>query len=608
MVLFEGADARTAFLHVITAWGVAVLVVTETLSLIGAVGPPGLAAAWLLLACGAGVLVYRSHVASLGAWLRAVRNRLKPADYLLLAGAAIVITIIAVIAVAAPPNTVDAMEYHMPRVVQWLHHRSVNFYATHDLRQLKMPPWSEYAMLQFHGLTGGDRFDNLIQWFFFAATGIATSLIAGMLGAGMRGQVLAAVLSLSIPQALLEASGAKNDCVVAFWIAASVYYALAVSKDARWAQGLALGCTVGLACLTKATALVLAPPIIAAIAVVAPKPSRIAAWKLIAVAALTGLAINVPHFSRNWALFRSVLGPAAQVPPNGFKVTNDVYGAGVTVSNVLRNIALHFSTPSATVNHFLEAQVDNMIELAGQDPNDSRTTWDATQFHILPPTRHETTAGNRLHCLLILVAAVLLIRSDNRMAMALAIGTVISFLLFCAIFKWQPWNTRLHLPLFVLWAALGGTLLSKWLSEVLCAAVGGFFLLAAWPYVVAYQVRPLLGGNSVLSVSRSDQYFSDRGSFREPFLRATAFTTAHQCSEIGLDLPNAFYEYPFYALLNGLDGSRGISSANVQNESRRYTEPGAEPFPCIICAECKVPSSRYKTVEVFGNLTAFSDP
>ena len=207
--------------------------ITEALSLFQALTVAGLAGAWALAGLAAAGYLWRgaAPVQSLHALFRGALSKLDRLEIALLSGILFLLAGIGVTALVSPPNTTDAMVYHLPRIVHWLDHRSVAFYATHELRQLQMPPWAEYAMLQFHGLSGGDRFDNLVQWFSLAGSAIGVSLIAGLLGAGVRGQVLAAVLCATIPQAILEASGAKNDCVLAFWMVALVYYLLRFRQE-----------------------------------------------------------------------------------------------------------------------------------------------------------------------------------------------------------------------------------------------------------------------------------------------------------------------------------------------------------------------------------------
>jgi len=50
------------------------------------------------------------------------------------------------IALVAPPNTNDSLQYHMSRVMHWIVNRSVGFYATPIDRQLWMPPFAEYSI------------------------------------------------------------------------------------------------------------------------------------------------------------------------------------------------------------------------------------------------------------------------------------------------------------------------------------------------------------------------------------------------------------------------------------------------------------------------------
>src|SRR6266404_3089166 len=130
-------------------------------------------------------------------------------------------------ALFSPPNTWDAMIYHLPRAVMWISNRSVGFYPTPDYQQLILAPWAEYAMAQTILLSGNDRFVNLVEFLSYLGCALSASLIAGYLGARTRGQVLAAVVALTIPTMVLEASGPMNTAVVTLWIAASAAFVLA---------------------------------------------------------------------------------------------------------------------------------------------------------------------------------------------------------------------------------------------------------------------------------------------------------------------------------------------------------------------------------------------
>ena len=137
------------------------------------------------------------------------------------------------------------MTYHMPRIVHWLRNHSVAFYPTNDLRQLSLQPWAEYAMLQLHALAGGDWFDNLVQWFSMTGCVIGVSLIAEMVGATPSGQVLAALFCATIPEGILEASGAKNDYSLCFWLVCLVYYLLAFRRAGTLGNALGIGGALG---------------------------------------------------------------------------------------------------------------------------------------------------------------------------------------------------------------------------------------------------------------------------------------------------------------------------------------------------------------------------
>ena len=100
----------------------------------------------------------------------------------------------------------------------------------------------------------------------------------------------------------------------------------------------------------------------------------------------------------------------------------------------------------------------------GRRYNDPRTSFAGgqppQQFAIGKPRYHEDLAGNFLHAALMLLAIGFMLIGPGRggdIRRAFALALVVGFVLFCIQLKWQPWGSRLQLPLFVLGAPLIGT-------------------------------------------------------------------------------------------------------------------------------------------------------
>ncbi|QRN95966.1 glycosyltransferase family 39 protein [Archangium violaceum] len=620
-----GAGRRPALLWAVLVWTLALTAVTELLSLFRLITFVSLLGFW------------SSVVVGLAGWLLVLRRRRaasstpeeklelprEPTTRFALGLLALLLLAIGVTALVAPPNTGDSLYYHMSRVAHWAQSRSVAHYPTHVLAQLHQNPGAEFIILHLQVLSGGDRFANLVQWTFLAFNLVAVSLVAARLGARPSVQVWAAVFAATVPMGILQASSTKNEHVHAFWLLCFVHGFLRLRERVSRGLVLATGASLGLAILTKMTAYFYAFPFVLWFAVDMLR-SRESFRRLLAPAltiSVLTLAPSSGHYLRNQHLYGRPTGPAGEVnvykEGDSYVYYNEVLSPSALVSNTLRNAALHLGTPVGRFNiHFTERLVRGVHRLIGFDVNDPRTTWVTTSFAagLAGAFRNENYAGNPLHFVLFVATACVLLwrwrqTPGEQRAYLASLGG--GFLIFCLALKWQPWNSRLHLPLFILSAPLVAVGLAahgkrRWADAVMLG-----LLLASFVWALGNETRPLVGHGSILTRSREEQYFSDTGT-RDAYEGAARYIREHGRTRVGLVFggdANSQREYPLWALLAGSPSPIRVENVDVRNVSRQLADPSFSPdaIVCFQCGEAQV--ARYRSsareVHAFGSAWVF---
>jgi hypothetical protein len=563
------------YLQCSVACGAFAVAVTELLGAAHALTRPALFIVWIAALVGAWP-VYRAVTKGSG-FIDKPRVALPGLiDSLLIAIIAAILGILAFIALKSPPNSTDAMAYHLPRVLFWAQDRSVAFFPTPYLNQIMLQPFAEYLMLQTYILSGGDHFINLVQWFGCLTSIVAVAAIAKQFGADLRGQLLAALFCATIPNGILQASGAKNDYVLAAWLACAAYFLLRAPEGNR-ADTIFAGLALGLALGTKATAYLFAPGLILALA--------IPAWKWwrghllsIALIAAGALALNLPQFARNINLSGSPLGFDSAQGDGKFRWQNDKFGWRATVSNILRHSTEQLGARSDRWNQGLFDRVVSLHRKLGLDVNDPATTW--VWSHYDPPrnANHETNAPNRWHLGILALCFLMMPWRSPRLLLYLC-GLIAGFIFFCAYLKWQPYMARMFLPLFVL--ACPSVSIVR--PRILQLALVLLLLDTAKPYLFENWVRPLKGPNSILRTSRDSQYFNDLHLWNiEATTREQVDAAASSgCSLIGIDINDLQLEYPFETLLRERNREVQFVHVNVTNQSKKYEHPD-QAKPCRI--------------------------
>jgi len=589
---------RRAILIASVFWGVILVLITELLSAFELLTFPWLLAAWGLVAVTLCVVYGRIRPrAALPARLHSVTD-LEPSSRLMLLAVILILVTIGLIALIAPPNTNDSMSYHMSRVVHWQQDHSIAHYPTHILRQLVLPPWAELAILHFQVLTGGDRFANLVQWFSVAGGLVGVSLIAEELGADARGQVLSVVVCATLPMVILQASSTQNDAAVAFWLICLVYFLLVMWQGREWFYPYLAGMSLGLALLTKATAYLLAPAFLIWFGLHLLRTMRLRAWKPIVIIASTALVLNLGLYTRNIRSFGHPLNPGHV---DLFDNLNETVSASAIFSNLLRDVSLHAVVPSDRVTAAVQRGVEVAHDYLDIDVNDPRTTLSDTptfQLQGLSPL-HEDTVGNPLHLVLIVIFTIALaaLWRDRkwRVVAIYSFCVPIGLVLIASYLKWAPWIARYHLASFMLWSPVVGLMLATLLKKAAANIVAVLLLVAALPWVLLNQSRPLLGQygprgvintrKSIISTDRVSGYFTNFPESEEAYRGAAEFVRAQGCSQSGLDMQSNGFEYQLWILLKDRpDDDVRIEHVNTPGYARAVPQRFLEFRPCAIVA------------------------
>ncbi len=627
-------DWRRVVLFATVPWAFFLVLATECLSVLHCVTRMGVSLAWSLFSI------------AIATWLLKVgRNptdrheltehptttaALETADRLAIYFIILIAALIGLTAVLSAPNTWDSMEYHMPRVVEWITNRGVQLYPTIDHQQLSMPPMAEYTILHFDLLYGGDRLANLVQWFAYLGCILGVTLIVEELGGDHRAQIFSAVLAATLPTAILGASGTKNDQMLAYWITLSVYFLVRWSVCQDWPETLALGATFSLAAFTKGTAYTFLPALVVACMLMWDKSAiRQFALRLL-IFALLLFALSTPLWVRSYQFSGSILGPP-YFPGAGSEEIRMIRNARVTpalvIANVARNIALDVGVPSEHINAFSTRVFSGLIRAVGADPNDHGqiVVGQSGKFHPFAVevfSLLETQSSDPIHTVLFFVAGAVYLANFMKMKRStgwLGVAIIGAFFLYAALVRWSPWNARYQLPLFVLAAAFIGLVLPRSLPRAVIIGISFLLLLLALPFALRNETRPLLtrsAKDSIVTMPRDETYFLDQHRrYASSFIAAAASVSTEKCRSIALDADLMHFDYPMFALLSKDKTPRRLTYASVHNATERYRSATA-PQPCVVicleCAQAKEKWQEYRDSEpnpsVFGNIVVFRYP
>jgi 4-amino-4-deoxy-L-arabinose transferase-like glycosyltransferase len=590
-----GEGWRDSLLRSAVTSGVTVTVVVEILGALRLLARPALAISWSLLCLAAAVWALRGAAVEAIHTTRSASTPPLQLDTLspILFGSGLLAGCVALTAILAPPGPFDVHAYHMPRVLFWLQQRTLNHYPTPYHQELFLSPWAEFATLNVFALAGSDHLVNLVHFVFYPGSALAVYCIAQIAGASAIAQTTSAVFLLTLPQAVLTASGAKNDLTVTFWILTAVYFALRFTTSRRRSDVIFLALASALSILTKGTAYLWLPPAVFAAFASSGRRGLIDLTRCLPAIVASCLALNFPHYARNMAVFGSPFGCDAPFCGTPYKFVNADFKPRTVAANVIRHLASHATTPLPQANLLIFNGATSLIRSLGVDPQDKSAIWFGTRFEPAPYRLHEFTIGNPLHLVLIIASLVLVLSRANRRLRTWWIftaGPILGFVAFCAAFRWQPWGTRLHLPLFALSAPLVGAALDSARGRATGAILCIFLLMQAFPLALANEVRPLATTQRNLFTVPRYQFYPHAEDARAV---ARALAQAN-CSHVALEVQHPFEIYPL--LLSLRSGSPRAELTYLTQDPRfepLYSKRALKPC-AVIYNFCDQPGRSFQ--------------
>lgn len=430
-----------------------------------------------------------------------------------------------------------------------------------------------------------------------------------------------------------------------------------------------IGLSLGLACLTKFTGYIYGAPIIAWYTWRLwenEKNVQRVIQPLLLVAALA-LLLNIGHFSRTLSLLQSANWQlAAQIAPNDkprqlakavqqddeepesehngrfyipvpSRYINQYYDPQAIISNTVRNIGLHLGTPFPAVNSKIDAIIFAIHNALGVRIDDPVTTYPYNAYHKVFLSQHEDEAGNLVHMLLLLLLPVSLLAlsfprrrestptiaskpdldEDNKhLLWQYGIVVFLCASAFVVALRWQPWHSRLHVPLFVLAMPLLAIVLERFFiwegqngsrkgaktqrfhllgvvtplsaNNTLFNLFGLLFFASALPWLLYNVPRPLLGDQSVLTTSRTAQYFANQQGREVYYQQLASEILANGCEDVGLFIGGNDWEYPLWVFLGKHAGQQQnpikLRHVEPNNNSRFLAINPAQPT-CLVATK-----------------------
>jgi 4-amino-4-deoxy-L-arabinose transferase-like glycosyltransferase len=491
------------------------------------------------------------------------------------------------------PNNWDSQTYHLARITNWISRSSIDHFPTNNLRQLYQPPFSEYVILNFNLLSKNDLLSSLVQFIYLIFI-IPVVISITMLISNVRiNYKYIIILIISIPIVLLESSSTQNDIVVSFFILTTFYFTLNYIKFNNKKDLIFLGFSIGLSILTKGTAYIylsIIPFILIFLFLTEYYKYKKVNYTYFSIIIIV-LLINGFQFFRNFQLSQNILGINSS-ENSAYK--NEIMNVNFFISNLIKNASFHMAV--YPLNNYIDLIVIYLHKIINVDVNNEALNYFGIKYTSFSTPNSESTASNFIHfylfnfsfCILLFKYFKKKLVTCNNLLFYYLLFVIFSIIIFAIYLKWQPWHSRLQLPLFisfvpVIYIALIDNFKNKLLNYII------FFLLT-YSFVIVFinASRPFITFKYTYPISifddRYKKYFATRPLRYKEYKFVSKIISDKKYKIIGIDFAIDSWEYPLFVPI--YNNNMTPIHLNVKNSSKIFKTKIDKQIPeCIVSTE-----------------------
>lgn len=463
------------------------------------------------------------------------------------------------------PNNWDSMVYHLARIPNWIQQGSINHYATEITRSISQNPFAEYFILHLAILTKNNVYSFfLVQFVAFVVCITSSSYLVKILNGNKKQQAFAAILTATLPMAILQSNTTQNDLVAAMFLMLAAVFIFKLSKNFRhFSNQFYFAVSVALLVLTKGTAYIYLLPFVVFYAYLVFKNFNGRAFQFVAMVIAILIVVNFSHWQRNYKTFNSPLGP-------NYDLLVMQQHLPCFASNLLNNVALQFQFPflpeKVTVKYFQKIQEKFNL-------NSGVCNWDASPgLDFIQFRFNEDYISNPFHFVLIIVLALIFLLKkgkppNQKIFILLLFGMAFTF---CFVLKWQVWHPRLHLPIFVLASTfIALQINNSVVTKFITVTFFGFAIITLY----SNELKPLQDFK-IFRLAKSEQAFIIKKEYKLIFEEIGS--VLENTNKIAFINSSASWEFPFWYFLNN-NFDKEIRSVMVENESNQYKKQDFVP-------------------------------